>query len=377
MFRRPMEDRAPVVCRLRSLVKEILGQRLLQLTSFKGGYGYDPIGLFLVLMFGYMQGTRSSRKLQELCRFDCRYEYLSDGVEPDHVTICAFRRSLETELEELFVLACQEAERRGILERRCMAVDGTKVQAVRSQWKRALKEAEAVDDLEDEARTMVSHGEFLIGYNLQVAADTGSGMIVGYVASNQENDFGQLEAVLPAVERQSGGLSEAAIFDRGYDSSQNAQAAAEHEVQAYLPPIEKKGPRPPFRTDEEGRVTCPAGHAATRMSKTSPLGKPRQLYRVYRCNTCPTKPECGIKGNRRDYTLAQGADPKNRQEANARATSPEGHDLLRLRGPTIERVFGQFKGNQGFRRLLLRGVSGAAVELGLMSLGYNLNILLS
>jgi hypothetical protein len=210
-----------------------------------------------------------------------------------------------------------------------------------------------------------------------VAADTGSGMIVGYVATNRENDMDQLEEVLPAVARQSGSLSQAAVLDRGYDSSQNAQASAEQGVRAYLPPVEKKGPRPAFGTDEQGRVVCPAGHVATLMGKTSPLGKPRLLYRVYRCDTCALKTDCRIKGNRRDYTVAQGADPRNRQEANARAGSDEGHQLLRLRGPTIERVFGQFKGNQGFRRLLLRGLSGAHLELGLMSLGHNLRALLN
>lgn len=366
-----------MVYRLGCLVREVMAERLKGLTSYRGGYCYDPCGVFLVLMFGYMQGVRSSRKLEEYCRFDCRYEYLSGGAEPDHVTICAFRRNLSGELDELFALVCEEAERRGILERRCMAVDGTKVAAVRSQWKRALKEAEAIDEFEDEARTMVSHGEYLIGYNLQVAADTGSGMIVGYVATNLENDMDQLDDVLPAVARLSGSLPTSVIADRGYDSSQNAQAAAEYGVEAYLPPVQKMGPRPVFSTNELGEVVCPAGHVATQMKKTSPLGKPRILYRVYRCNTCSMKPACGIKGNRRDYTVAQNSDPINRQTANVRAASPEGQELMRLRCPTIERVFGQFKGNQGFRRFLLRGLSGARIELGLMSLGYNLKVLLS
>ncbi len=115
---------------LKSLVEEVLGSRLRQMASDHGGYSYDPCGLFLVLLFGYLQGTRSSRRLEEACRFDRRYEYLSGGLQPDHATLARFRRRAAAEIEDLFLLVCQEAERRGVLERRAMVVDGTKVAAV-------------------------------------------------------------------------------------------------------------------------------------------------------------------------------------------------------------------------------------------------------
>lgn len=373
LFVRPMSERCAVVVSLKKLVEEVLGSRLRETASDHGGYSYDPCGLFLVLMFGYMQGTRSSRRLEESCRFDCRYEYLSDGLEPDHATFARFRRRMGKELEDLFLLVCQEAEARGILERRAMVVDGTKVAAARSQWQRALKEAEETDLWEEEARTMFTRNHFLIGYNLQVAADGSSGMIVGYVATNSENDQNQMPAVVGAVERQSGGLPEKAVTDRGYDSSQNAQALADAGVQGVLP---KARNRPTFKVDAEGRVVCPVGHVATKMRKTSTSHGPRILYRVYRCKKCDMNSACGIKGNRRDYTVAADAQAVHRIEANAICDTEEGKRLLRVRGPTIERIFGQFKENQGFRRLVLRGLPGAAIELGLMALSYNLRYLI-
>jgi hypothetical protein len=42
------------------------------------------------------------------------------------------------------------------------------------------------------------------------------------------------------------------------------------------------------------------------------------------------------------------------------------------RSVEVETVFGQIKGNQGYRRFLLRGNAKAATEWGLVSLGYNL-----
>jgi hypothetical protein len=38
----------------------------------------------------------------------------------------------------------------------------------------------------------------------------------------------------------------------------------------------------------------------------------------------------------------------------------------------VETVFGQLKGNQGFRRFLLRGMKKAGTEWGLPALGYNM-----
>ena len=47
-------------------------------------------------------------------------------------------------------------------------------------------------------------------------------------------------------------------------------------------------------------------------------------------------------------------------------------ELRKQRSVEVETVFGQIKGNQGFRRFLLRGMAKASTEWGLLSLGYNL-----
>jgi len=371
LFERPLAERAPHVAALKALAEPLLGPRLRALASREGGYGYDPLGLFLVLLFGYLQGQRSSRRLEESCRFDARYAFLSDGLEPDHATLARFRRRLGPELEGLFLLVCQEAEARGVLERKAMAVDGTKVAAARSQWRRALAEAESADALEDEAQKMLRSGQFLVGYNLQVAADPASGMVVGYAATSRPNDQGQMEGVLQAAERQSGALPEAVVADKGYDSGKDAQALLSRGVKACLPCADRRA-RPSFSVGDDGSARCPAGHEARPLAVRTKGREPRTRYVVRKCQGCPLKEACGVKGKRRDFTVAHGAQAGAREAANAYAASEEGRRLLRLRGPTVERVFGQFKGNQGFRRLLLRGLSGASLELGLTALAHNL-----
>jgi hypothetical protein len=51
----------------------------------------------------------------------------------------------------------------------------------------------------------------------------------------------------------------------------------------------------------------------------------------------------------------------------------EKHEYLRKRRSVeVETVFGQLKGNQGFRRFLLRGTAKVSTGWGLLALGYNL-----
>jgi hypothetical protein len=47
-------------------------------------------------------------------------------------------------------------------------------------------------------------------------------------------------------------------------------------------------------------------------------------------------------------------------------------DLRKQRSVEVETVFGQIKGNQGYRRFLLRGTDKVATEWGLFSLGYDI-----
>jgi hypothetical protein len=46
--------------------------------------------------------------------------------------------------------------------------------------------------------------------------------------------------------------------------------------------------------------------------------------------------------------------------------------LRKQRSVEVETVFGQIKGNQCYRRFLLRGTAKVSTEWGLFALGYNL-----
>jgi transposase len=367
-----------LVRRLRPLVEDLFGQELRARSNRVGGFSYDPVSLLSVWVYGFMEGVLTSRPLERLVRYDARYEFLAGSCRIDHSTLSRFRNALGESLDEIMARLLLAARELGILERRTMAVDGTKIAAVKSQWARVRKEADAREDLESEAATLVSHGRYLVGYNVQAAADADSGLLVGYAATSEANDADQLERVCEAVARQSGALSERAVCDRGYDSSQNAVALDSRGVEGFLP-SRTRGREALLAVGEDGRMRCRAGHAATRSEWTDPrTGRVYDHYRVSRCSGCALKAECPGKGERQRATKLARVDPDDlKHRANARCRTDEGRALSRLRGKTVERPFAVLKQRFGLRRFHLRGLKGANVEFGLAALTFNLCLLMS
>ncbi len=365
------------VRRLLPLIGDLFGKELHSDCNLQGGFRYDPVSLLAIWVYGYLQGELSSRKLEERCRYDARYEFLARSCKPDHTTLNRFRTSLGPKMDDLMARFCVSAQELGILHRRTMVVDGTKVAALKSQWSRARKKADQIEELEAEAVTMVSHGKYLVGYNVQVAADADSGILVGYATTSQPDDFGQLEEVCEAVKRQSGALSERAVCDKGFDSSRNALALAKAGVQGFLPPKLRKKP-PPFSLDESQNMICKAGHIATKHEwiDVKRDNKRYDIYRVSSCKNCPFNPDCPSKSGRQRQMKILAVDLNDeKHKANERCLTEEGKELMRIRGQTIERPFGIIKERYRLRKFRLRGKEKAGIEFGLAALTFNLQIL--
>ena len=104
----------------------------------KGRRGHDPAMLAVLLIYAYLQGERSSRRIEERCRTDAAFRVATGNVVPDHSTICRFRAAAAAAggplegvfCRVLFVLAAAGLGRLDVI-----SVDGSKV------WASASKEA--------------------------------------------------------------------------------------------------------------------------------------------------------------------------------------------------------------------------------------------
>jgi hypothetical protein len=126
---------------------------------------------------------------------------------------------------------------------------------------------------------------------------------------------------------------------------------------------------------KERYYVCPNGrqlvYVETREKRTHAGYKIRvDRYECASCKYCRLKKQCArAKGNR----AIERNERWLRLKRKAKKTLQDERytPLEKQRSAEVETVFGQLKGNQGFRRFLLRGTAKVSTEWGLLVLGYN------
>jgi transposase len=104
----------------------------------KGRPGYDPRMLAVLLVYAYLQGVRSSRRIEERCRTDAAFRVATGNQVPDHATIARFRAAAAGQggpLEDLFLQVLFVLAVAGLGRLDVVSVDGSKI------WANASKQA--------------------------------------------------------------------------------------------------------------------------------------------------------------------------------------------------------------------------------------------
>lgn len=230
------------------------------------------------------------------------------------------------------------------------------------------------------------NGQLKPGYNVQIGTE--NGFVLGYDIFPNPTDTRTLKPHLENMERRMGSMPQRVIADAGYGSNENLAYLEGRNVEALVKynTFHKEASRAwkknPFRTEnwpfdhETDRYTCPEGrhlkfakltHTTTEAGYLQTL----RLYTCVSCTGCPRKQDCtSAKGDR---SIQRNEEMlRLRSQARDRLTSESGKVLRKRRAVEVETVFGEIKGNQGFRRFHLRGKQKVAVEWGLLAIGYNI-----
>lgn len=345
------------------VIENAVAPRLRQLGQAKGRAPHDPARMFAVWAYGLLDGFPSTRELEQRCRYDARYQFLSGGTSPDHTTLCRWFARFEPLLDELFALVLDAAKARRQLRYQLVAVDGTRLKASRSQWSRAASTRDP------ESKSMKTGRGFVVGYNAQAAVESGSGFVVGCHLTSSPNDMNALKAVLDSIPETPSTL----VADAGYDTSANLHAAESCGIVAIINPDGR--PTGPFHVSEEGHLECPAGHRALKHCEKKQKDLNYDVYRVSRCAGCPLQPSCNPGRSDARVSVPVGLDPSLRLRNRERARSEEGKRALRARGPTIERFFAQMKAHRNFTRFRRNGLAKASSEWLLACISHNLGAL--
>jgi len=173
-----------------------------------------------------------------------------------------------------------------------------------------------------DSRIMKRNGEFLQGYNCQIAVDEEHQIIVAGGVSNQAPDQEYLIPMLGRVERNTGRLPGRLTADAGYMSEEGVAHCKESQVDAYVAVSKQR-----HGGDGDGPV-------------------PRDESRAW-------------------------------AEMRAKLATEEGKRLYSRRKVVVEPVFGQIKHARGFRGFSLRGLPKVRGEWTLVSLCHNLLKLLT
>ena len=92
-----------------------------------GAPAYHPRVLLGVWLYGFMDGVRSSRKLERACRDRVPYLWLTGWQRPDHHTLWRFYQGHRTALRRLLKRTVRVAVDAGLVDLAVQAVDGTRI----------------------------------------------------------------------------------------------------------------------------------------------------------------------------------------------------------------------------------------------------------
>lgn len=398
-----------------------------------GRPGYDPRDLLKLYVYGYLNEVRSSRRLERECKRNVELMWLMRRLAPDYKTIADFRRDNGPAIVgacRAFVLFCRD---QGLFAARLVSIDGAKFRAVASQnrvldrrriaeevekidarvasYLSQLDEADAVEPgggeestaealealkarraelnrlaqyLEEGDRSLGVDGELDArpmgfgpggkppSYNVQIAVDADTGIVVHHAVTDEMNDLRMLHPMSSAVKDLLSSEALTVIADAGYCNGNAAAACEADGITACVPAkrsVNNQGSGDEFvRSDfiydaTHDRYTCPAGRILTRRLRTNR----HSIFYVSRdCSGCALKPRC-TKAKRRSVTRHLHEDALDRMTARV-ADAPE---LMRLRRCSAEHPFGTMKRMMA-GRFLTRGIAGTSTEMALSVLAFNM-----
>jgi transposase len=232
------------------------------------------------------------------------------------------------------------------------------------------------------------NGQLKPAYNVQIS--TNEQFIVNYSA---HSGAGGTTAPVGHVEGHKalyGQQPAAQTADAGYGSGENLAYLEKQGVTAYVKynnfdngqgtgkKGKNRGVGRPFAPDKlfynkaGDFYVCPMGQRMERVStgqKATSTGYVQEIatYRAKNCGNCPLRGVCHDGAGEREIDVNHNPD-RLRAAARENLCSDVGTGHRKRRGHEVGSVFGNIKGNHGYRRFLLRGRAKAGVEVGLLSM---------
>src|SRR6476469_6623457 len=263
-----------------------------------GRPGYAPADLLKLYIYGYLNRTRSSRRLEAETHRNIEVIWLLRHLKPDFKTIADFRRINHKAFRPVFrqfVLLCKQLD---LFGRELLAVDGTRIKAVnnkdrnftrgsltefikaadakledylqrldksdatesttggsrvknlaekiaairerRERHKEMLAELDQTGEsqislTDPDSRAMAAHTHVAVGYNAQVAVDAKHKLIVEQQVTNQVVDMGLLTETAEPAKEILGVETIDVVADKGYFKIEDIEDCEKAGIEPYVP----------------------------------------------------------------------------------------------------------------------------------------------
>lgn len=374
----------------------------------KGRPRYVFLDMLKMIIYGYSQNIRSSRKLEHSCRSDINFMYLMDGAIPDDKTIYNYKVEYSGIIKELLDLLRVFLTNEKYIDGKEVYIDGTKIKANANHYtildmnnfpeteeeitKIAKGDEELAEELvtklkkrkkvkvarnDPQAEDMRTRQGMLFSYNVQEVTDSKNNLIVCTEVTSEENDKHQLEPMSEKAEEALGKKPGVIVADAGYYTPDAIQRVEEKGINTCIAVQGSKDTkkRKCFTYNKKTKeVTCLNG------KKLRLKAKGRQIpntiadeYECRECMGCPFKGECWTKRTKgkRYYFVYHNQD--FRDEYVKRMEKSKSQRLMKER-KKIEHVHANIKRIIGV--IYEKGRKRVQTVVDLATIAYNLKRLL-
>lgn len=402
-----------------------------------GRPAYHPAVLLKIYIYGYLNRIQSSRRLERETQRNVELMWLTGRLMPDFKTIANFRKDNGKAIRGVcrqFVALCQQL---GLFAEALVAIDGSKFKAVNNRdrnftsaklqrrmeeiessisryltaldtadrqepavaqakaerlhskiaaLKVKMQELQAIETqlqtapdkqislTDPDARSMMTRGTGMVGYNVQAAVDTKHHLIVTHEVTNDGVDRDQLSSMAMQAREAMGVEALSVVADRGYFKSEEILACHEAGITAFVPKTLTSGATAAGRFGKgdfiydaaRNEYRCPAGQSL--IWRFSHVEKGLKLHRYWssNCQRCALKDQCTPSAQRRvsrwEHESVLDAMQTRLDQA------PE---MMRIRRQTVEHPFGTLKAWMGATHFLTRTLDRVSTEMSLHVLAYN------
>ena len=392
-----------------------------------GSDAYHPAVMLGLFIYGYATGVFSSRRIEAATYESVAFRYIAANEQPDHDSLCTFRKRFLKEIEALFVQVLCIARQMKLLKLGTIALDGTKIHANASRHSAlSYGHAQKIEaQLEAEVKELLARAE---------AADAEplpEGLSIPEELSRREERLAAIREAKAQIEARAAerdALAKAE-FEAKIKAREDKTARTGKKPGGKPPAPPSTGVRPTDQinlTDADSRIMPAKGkgfeqsynaqaavdtesmlvvatsmaQVATDKQQVEPMlkviaGLPNELGSVERmltdngyfsavnvesCEEANIEPlfAAGRDKHHPHWEERLSEPPPLTEPASAvdrmkhRLKTTQGRKLYGLRKQTVEPVFGIIKSVMGFRQFLLRGLDSVRGEWNLVTMAWNI-----